>query len=122
MHDRQDKPKLLATVLKLQAAYPSLRVAEKRVADYIGQHPDEVVYLSVTELAERSGTSEATVVRLCQRAGYRGYQELKIAVAQDLVSPLKNIHEDVAEDDDTVAVMQKVFSANIQALDRKSVV
>ncbi len=115
--DKQDKPKLLATILKIQAAYPSLRTAEKRTADYIAEHPDEVVYFSITELAERSGTSESTVVRLCQQAGYRGYQELKIAIAQDLVAPLKNIHEDVAEDDDTAAVMQKVFGANIQALE-----
>lgn len=113
----QEKPVLLATSLKIKAAYSSLRAAEKRAADYIFQHPEEVVYLSVTELAERSGTSESTVVRMCQQAGYRGYQELKIAVAQGLVSPLQNIHEDVAEDDDVAAIIQKVFSANIQALE-----
>lgn len=112
-----DKPMLLATFLKLKGIYSSLRPAEQRVADYIMEHPEEVVYLSVTELAERSGTSESTVVRMCQQAGYRGYQELKIAIAQDLVAPLKNIHEDVTEDDDTATVMQKVFAANIQALE-----
>ncbi|NLG83718.1 MAG: MurR/RpiR family transcriptional regulator [Firmicutes bacterium] len=112
-----DKSMLLATILKLRAVYPSLRAAEQRAVDYIVEHPDEVVYLSVTELAERSGTSESTVVRMCQQAGYRGYQELKIAIAQDLVAPIKNIHEDVNEDDDTATVMHKVFAANIQALE-----
>ncbi|MGE5558940.1 MAG: MurR/RpiR family transcriptional regulator [Bacillota bacterium] len=113
----KEKSYILGTLLKLQGIYPSLRNAEKRVADYIAFHAGEVVYLSVTELAERSGSSEATVVRLCQRAGYRGFQDLKIAIAQDLVAPLKNIHEDVDERDSTQVVMQKVFAANIQALE-----
>lgn len=118
MDDPKDNaPPLLTTVLKLQTAYPSMRTAEKRAADYITAHPDEVVYLSVTELAERSSTSESTVVRMCQQAGFRGYQEIKIAIAQDLVAPLKNIHEDIAEDDDDAAVIQKVFAANMQALE-----
>jgi DNA-binding MurR/RpiR family transcriptional regulator len=107
----------LTTLLKLQGLYPSLRAAEQRAASYITAHPDEVVYLSVTELAERSNTSEATVVRMCQQAGYRGFQEIKIAIAQDLVAPLKNIHEDVSENDNTMTVIQKVFGANLQALE-----
>ncbi|MGE5599240.1 MAG: MurR/RpiR family transcriptional regulator, partial [Bacteroidota bacterium] len=118
MDDPKDNaPPLLTTVLKLQTAYPSMRTAEKRAADYITAHPDEVVYLSVTDLAERSGTSESTVVCMCQQAGFRGYQEIKIAIAQDLVAPLKNIYEDIAEDDDDAAVIQKVFAANMQALE-----
>lgn len=117
MGNTQGKPPIIATVLKLQTAYSSFRAAEKRVADYIAAHPEEIIYLSITELAERSGTSEATIVRLCQQAGFRGYHEIKIAITRDLVAPLKNIHEDIAESDDTTAVIQKVFNANIQALE-----
>lgn len=111
------KPPVLATLLKLQGVYPSLRAAEKRAADYIALHPEEVVYLSVTEVAERSATSEATVVRMCQHAGFSGFQGVKTALVQDLVAPLKNIHEDVTEQDDATLVVQKVFNANIQALE-----
>lgn len=117
MNSKQDKTPILATILKLRLGYSSFRAAEKRAADYIESHPEEIVCLSVTELAERSGTSEATIVRMCQQAGFRGYHEIKIAITRDLVAPLRNIHEDIAEDDGTAAVMQKVFSANMQALE-----
>lgn len=117
MNSENEKPPLLATVLKLQAARSSMSAAAKRVADYIAAHPEDVVYLSVTELAERSGASEATVVRLCQQIGYRGYHGLKIAITQDLVAPLKNIHEDIQEGDDTATILHKVFHANMQALE-----
>ena len=123
MTESQQVPsRIPATLLKLQGIYPSLRAAEKRAADYITKHPDEVVYSSVTEVAERSNTSEATVVRMCQQAGYRGFQEIKIAIAQDLVAPLKNIHEDISENDNSQTVIQKVFGANIQALENTSAI
>ena len=114
--DSVDSYPVLSTLLKIKGVYPSLRTAEKRVADYLMLHPEDVVYLTVTELAEKCETSESTVVRMCQQAGFRGFQALKIAIAQDVVAPLKNIHEDVVENDDTATVMQKVFAANIQAL------
>jgi DNA-binding MurR/RpiR family transcriptional regulator len=117
MPNPTEKVPLLATILKIHSAYSSFRTAEKRVADYITAHPEEIVYLSITELAERSNASEATIVRMCQQAGFRGYHDLKIVITQDLVAPLKNIHEDITEDDDTAAVMQKVFHANMQALE-----
>ncbi len=44
-------------------------------------HPGDTVHLSISDLARRAATSEATVVRLCQRAGFAGYPELRLALA-----------------------------------------
>ena len=97
-------------------AYGQLNPAEKRLADYIIEHKKDVIHLSITELAERSGVSETTVIRLCRRLGYEGYQVFKIKMAQELVPPLSNIHEDLEEGDDTLSVTKKVFNANITAI------
>ncbi|HYG58664.1 MAG TPA: MurR/RpiR family transcriptional regulator, partial [Symbiobacteriaceae bacterium] len=78
---------------------PTLRRAEARLGTYIQAHPHDVIQLSITDLADRSGTSEATVVRLCRRLGFRGFQEFKIGLAQSLVGPLQTIHEEVEERD-----------------------
>lgn len=94
-----------------------LRLAEQRVVDYLTANASDVIRMTVTDVAEGSGTSEATVVRVCKKAGFSGFQHFKIQLAQDLVSPLKAIHEEVAEDDDTTVVAQKVFHANILALE-----
>lgn len=113
---RVDPVKVPGSFIRLQGAYSGLRAAEQRVADFILAHPDELIYLTVTELAERTNTSESTVVRLCQKIGYKGYQEFKIVLARDLVEPTTEIYAAIEPNDDVQTVKQKVFQANAQAL------
>jgi DNA-binding MurR/RpiR family transcriptional regulator len=102
--------------IRIQGTYSSLRTAEQRVADFILKHAEELIYLTVTELAERTQTSESTVVRLCQKIGYKGYQEFKIMLARDLVGPTETVYEQIAATDALPALKAKVFQANAQAL------
>jgi DNA-binding MurR/RpiR family transcriptional regulator len=113
---RVDPVKVPGSFVRLQGAYSGLRAAEQRVADFILRHPDELIYLTVTELAERTKTSESTVVRLTQKIGYKGYQEFKIVLARDLVEPATEIYEAIEPGDDLGTVKSKVFQANAQAL------
>ncbi|PIK31718.1 RpiR family transcriptional regulator, partial [Bacillus siamensis] len=67
--------------------------------------------------AEKTKSSEATIFRLCKRLGFSGYQDLKIALAQEIVQePVQHIHEEMSPDDDTEVIIQKVFRANISGL------
>jgi len=102
--------------VRIEGTYASLRSAEQRVADFILAHPEELIYLTVTELAERTQTSESTVVRLCQKIGYKGYQEFKIMLARDLVGPVEQVYEHIEPGDSLVELKTKVFQANAQAL------
>ncbi len=102
--------------IRIQGTYSSLRTAEQRVADFILKHAEELIYLTVTELAERTQTSESTVVRLCQKIGYKGYQEFKIMLARDLVGPAETVYEQIEPSDSLEALKTKVFQANAQAL------
>ncbi len=101
---------------RLRASRRTLFQAGQRVADHILAHPQDVIHASVTEVAEAAGVSEASVVRLCQQIGYRGFQDLKVSLARDMVEPTKFIHEDVKPGDDIATVVQKVFQSDIQAL------
>jgi DNA-binding MurR/RpiR family transcriptional regulator len=71
--------------LLIRSAYPSLSRSEQKVAKYILGQPEEVIYLSITEVADAAGVGEATISRLCQRLNFRGFQDLKLALAQELV-------------------------------------
>jgi RpiR family carbohydrate utilization transcriptional regulator len=113
---RVDPVKVPGSFVRLQGAYSGLRAAEQRVADFILKAPDELIYLTVTELAERTHTSESTVVRLCQKIGYKGYQEFKIVLARDLVEETTEIYAAIEAGDDLATVKTKVFQANAQAL------
>jgi len=102
--------------VRISGTYGSLRTAEQRVADFILKHAEELIYLTVTELAERTQTSESTVVRLCQKIGYKGYQEFKIMLARDLVGPTETVYEQIGPNDSLEALKTKIFQANAQAL------
>src|SRR4051812_16748299 len=64
----------------------ALSPTEQRVADFFAQHREEAAFLSATEIAQRLGTSDATVVRTAQSLGYSGLQELKREFAMTLRS------------------------------------
>jgi DNA-binding MurR/RpiR family transcriptional regulator len=104
-------------LVRLREIAAELTEAEARVADFVTAHVGEVTAMSITVLAQRSATSEATVVRLCKKLHLRGYQELRLALAQDAGDPrLRAIHEDVALGDSAGSILGKVFSGAREAL------
>jgi len=101
---------------RLAAIRKDLPPTAGRIADFIAQNAGEVVHMSVTEVAEQSRASEGSVVSLCQLLGARGFQEVKLSLARDLVQPIQFIHEDLQHDDATASVVDKIFQSNVQAL------
>ena len=45
--------------------YGEIFAAERKVADFILKNPETAVDYNVSELAEASGVSDATVIRMC---------------------------------------------------------
>ncbi|HHT90618.1 MAG: MurR/RpiR family transcriptional regulator [Bacillota bacterium] len=107
---------IASTLLHLRSAYPTLRPAERRVADTILENPDDVIHLSITDLAAEAGVSDATIVKFCKRLGYKGFQEFKILLAQDVVTKQVPIYGEIELDDDVETIKEKIFQANITAL------
>ncbi len=68
---------------QIKSYYPSLTKSEQKVAQRVLDYADEVIYHSVTELAEHSKVGETTVIRFCRKIGFKGYQEFKLALAQN---------------------------------------
>jgi DNA-binding MurR/RpiR family transcriptional regulator len=101
---------------RLRALRPTLGPALQRIAEFIEQHAQDVVHMSVSEVAERTGASEGSVVGLCKSLGATGFQQLKIVLAQSVVQPVQLIHEDLDRADDAATVMAKIFHSNVQAL------
>lgn len=69
--------------------YDEMSRAEKRVADYMMDHPEETLGLSIAELAKKSETSDATVIRMCRHIGYSGFAQMKLGLAGGLAAELK---------------------------------
>jgi len=100
----------------LRGYYPSLSPSEKKVADYVLEHYRDVMRMTLAELAEHSGVSDATVVRFCRAVGFQSYLELKIALMRSLLDSPNLIFDDVQEGDSALAVARKVFWGSMRAM------
>ncbi len=69
---------------RIKENYEELFSAEKRVAEFILENPQEMIMMNISELAQKSGSSEATVVRMCKHVGYQGYHQMRIVLSHDL--------------------------------------
>jgi DNA-binding MurR/RpiR family transcriptional regulator len=89
---------------------------EKKIHEFISGNSADIIHMSITEAAERSGVSEAALVRFAKKLGYKGFQAMKISIAQDVVDPAKQIFQQLSEDDTIESLTRKVFASNIQSL------
>lgn len=100
---------------RLRALLPSLPASDRRVAEAVLAEPDQVVYQSISELAEAAGTSPSTVVRCAQRLELRGFHDLKLALAQERAL----LGGDVAHadhDESPSATLRSVIEAGAQSV------
>ncbi len=108
------RPVVLAHV---RALLPSLQASDARVAQVIVDEPDAVVYRSVSEVAEAASTSTATVVRCAQKLGFRGFHDLKLALARERATFADAAHTPAGDAvDPRLAPLAQVVDAGAQTL------
>ena len=56
----------------IREKYNQIFMAERKVADFVLENPERAVNANVSELANLSGVSDATVIRFCKRIGFQG--------------------------------------------------
>jgi DNA-binding MurR/RpiR family transcriptional regulator len=101
-----------------------------RVAEYIENHLLKAALSTASQLARENDVDPATVVRMSQRLGYRGYPELRAELASSIVDetdiitgtellPLLQGRRDALEDE-KVHVQQMIgeIDAEIEWIDK----
>ncbi len=104
-------------LIRLRGIYPSLKAALQKVANVILRQPEMAIYASVNEVAAMAGVSEATVMRFCRVLGFKGFQDFKIALAREMVTPSPRFQEEIALGDDPGTIVRKVFQTMAGALE-----
>lgn len=103
----------------IRGLLPSLRPAEQRVARTVLEDPGRVSVETIDRLAERAGTSTATVTRFCRSVEISGFQVLRMRLAGALSRrPAVDVQvgSDIVASDDLQSVVSKLGFASAQAI------
>lgn len=103
-------------ITKLRAVYNTLRPKPALVADYIFEHPNDVVSHSIGDLARMVGVSQFSVINCIKAAGYSGFSDFKIALAKSIGQEDVLLFGSLAETDTPYAVLCNVFQQRAKNL------
>ena len=113
---RADKVEKLC-LLTIKNKYEVLTKTEKRIAEFVLKNSSEVVQMTADELATVVDCAKSAVVRFCKSVGFKGYADLKLALAVELSKNKKlNYVPYIYPDDNASDILDKVFSANVKTL------
>src|SRR3712207_6353940 len=102
-------PPKAGCLIRIKSAVEMFKPSERAVAEFVLADPEKVMQMSISEAARDIGVGESTVIRFCRALGYKGYQEFKLRLAQDLVAPVEYIHENISFADSAAELAQKIF-------------
>ncbi len=91
MTEKRNSPTFL-----INALFNSLSKSEKRVAEFVQKHMDETVLLTLSGLAKKCDTSDATVLRFCRSLGYLGFADFKVSLVPELLRSGKRAYIDAS--------------------------
>ncbi|AIY06792.1 transcriptional regulator, RpiR family [Planococcus sp. PAMC 21323] len=87
------KPTLLMAQMKAD-----FTKSDTKVYEYIMGNKDQVLYHSLTEMAEACGVAEATLLRFFRKLDYKGFQDFKFMLAQEISTTTLETTEDTYVD------------------------
>lgn len=95
-----------STLHKIRNLYSLMGPAERKIADYILADTQGIISCSVSELAQKCGCGDATVVRFSRRLGFDGFQALKIGIAGEIGST-SSVGSEIKKDDSCFDIFKK---------------
>ncbi|MFC4620285.1 MurR/RpiR family transcriptional regulator [Camelliibacillus cellulosilyticus] len=102
----------------IQDTYKSLSKSEQKVASYIIDNITDVPTLRIDQLAERSGTSNATITRFCKSLGFSKFADFKMALYRHVAMEQMNIRDisSLKTNDHFMDIFNKISHINISAI------
>ena len=101
---------------RIRANFINLSASEKRVAEYITIEPEQIIHMTLAEIAAKLNVSDASVLRFIRSIGFQGFYDLKMALVADSVRPGSGIFEEIKDDDDIPTIAEKIVNEEINIL------
>lgn len=102
----------MSCIYKIHEGSSSYTDTEKKLAQYILDHINEVTLNSAQVLGERVGVSPAAVIRFSKKLGYSGFTAMKVDLAKDEHTEVVNFDDMIQEQDSMETVLKKAENLN----------
>ncbi|WP_159711984.1 MurR/RpiR family transcriptional regulator [Geminicoccus flavidas] len=106
---------------RIQAQRPGLNPTLGRLADLVLAQPDRVKAMTIGELAQAAGVSQATVSRFVRSMGAGSYQQFRIMLAEGraagTVPPGQEVYEGIALGDEAGTIIAKIAHRQVAAIE-----
>lgn len=107
----------MATLLEdMESRYPDLTESQKKVAQFIIHHYEQVVFYTLDDLSAEIGVSTTTVIRFARSLGYTGYSDL-LSHIQQIVKMKMNLPERLDQFNTNIApdsLLNQTFQQDIE--------
>lgn len=74
----------MSALLKIGAQRDQMSAIERRIADFVLDNAQLLRDYSSQQLANALGISQSSVVKFCQKLGFKGYPDLKYSIGEDV--------------------------------------
>lgn len=101
---------------RIQSLAASGKNSATAVSAFVLRQPEEVLRMTLAELAAKVGTSVASISRYCNLLGYENYRAFQIDLTASLASNSTSVSDFFSPEDDTSTVIRRVFEMNRQGL------
>jgi DNA-binding MurR/RpiR family transcriptional regulator len=98
---------------ELRRQYDRLTQSQKRIAEYIVDHPDRVAFSTVDQMAGQLGINPSTIVRFTYRLGLKGFPDLQERTRQLVRGQLTAASEIVNENSVLVHLEGTAFGTSL---------
>ncbi|XWN32698.1 MAG: MurR/RpiR family transcriptional regulator [Devosia sp.] len=102
---------------QIRMQLPTLTATERQVAEAILNLEALSEGTPIKEVASAAGVSEALVVKVAKKLGFKGFRELRTGLVGYRNAHTNALYSEIADDDDLASIAQKVFRTSIQALE-----
>ncbi len=96
-----------------------LSEAERKIGEYILEHPELVPNMTTKDLSKNSGVSESSIVRFCKSIGIGSFKSFKLELVKDITLTGMNLTDfDILQKrDEPYDLFQKVTYVNKAAIE-----
>ena len=114
--------KTFSVIHRIRTYASQMPATMSKIAAVLLDDPKAPLSLSITELAERAGTSAASVTRFCRMIGYSGYAPLRVGIAEDVgrgggrAAWIADIGRSFGPDDPPEEIQRALLNTHVRSL------